>query len=127
AGRFGGSAPHKTCDEILRLVGLCNQASIVEVDDAGAAPAQKPFCEAIAAVPGSDVRLDQRAPAAIGLQAADVLGGTGVRLEEERMKRLEAGRFPELVGGAEDVHAFADVFDGNAFAGEAPDVVQSQR
>ncbi len=41
------------------------------------------------------------------------------------MQRVEAGRLAELVDGAEHVDAVADAFDGDAGAGEAPDIVEA--
>jgi cobalamin synthase len=49
-----------------------------------------------------------------------------MRLEEQRVQGIEAGRLAMLVGGAEHVDAVADVLDAHAAAGEAADIVQAQ-
>ena len=49
-----------------------------------------------------------------------------MRLEEQRVERIETGRFAELVGGAKHVHAISNAFDGNAAAAKPFHVEKAQ-
>ena len=50
-----------------------------------------------------------------------------MRLEEQRMQRLEARRLAEFVSRAQYVDAVIDALDGDAAAGETLHVEQTQR
>src|SRR5690606_8081478 len=104
----------------------CDQSAIAEIDDIGAPTAQELLRQPIAPVLGLDISLHQRTASAIGLQVAHILGATGMRLEEKRVQRLEAGRFAEFVGCAEDIHPVANALDRDASSAKAADIVQSQ-
>ena len=118
---------HEIADEALGLVRLRQQPSGGEIAHGGAPTAEELLGEAIGAVAGRDVSLDQRAAAAVGLQSLHQRRRAGMRLKEQRMQRVEAGRFAVFVGGTQHVDAIGKAFDGDAFAGEAADVVEAER